>query len=130
MTFGTFGTSDPRHPQRNRGLDRLRQLRQAPPAVLPGPWPACPSCGRASGWRCSAADPTARCLCGTGRPEPEPDPRCVRCLATLASPEDLLCPACYRPDGPRQAATPTDGVRVTPPSAPEAQLDLLPGEAP
>lgn len=123
---------------------------EAPPAaplapVLPGPWPACSGCGRASGWRSSAADPTLRCPCGTPREEPGVDGRCVRCRAELPDPGDLLCPSCYcAATAPKVArspvvpvgiergspARPTDGVRVTPPPAPEAQLDLLPGEVP
>lgn len=125
----------------------LRARRAEVLALLacPGPWPACPSCGRASGWRCSAEDPTVRCSCGQPRGEPEPDPRCVRCRAPLPDPGNLLCPSCYcaatapklarDPAGPVEIepgdpATPTDGVRMAPPPAPEAQLDLLPGEAP
>lgn len=130
---------------------------EAPPAaplapVLPGPWPACSGCGRASGWRSSAADPTLRCPCGTPREEPGVDGRCVRCRAELPDPGDLLCPSCYcaatapkvarspavpveiergaPAPPPRRPATATDGVRVPAPAATEAQLELLPGEAP
>lgn len=100
-------------------------------AVLPGPWPSCPSCGRASGWKTSAQDPTLRCPCGTPRPEPEADPRCVRCRATLADPEDLLCAACYAPGRPGVPATftgptsdpvaPVGIERGDPATAPEAR---------
>lgn len=73
-----------------------------------GPWPSCSSCDRGSGWKTSAEDPALRCPCGTPRPDPAPDPRCVRCLTALADPGDLLCPACYAPGRRAEVATFTE----------------------
>lgn len=81
--------------------------------VVVGPWPACPPCGRASGWKTSAADPTLRCLCGAPRPEPTPDPRCVRCRAPLDRPDDLLCPSCHPEPGFSEALRET-GITAEP----------------
>ena len=45
MSYGTFGTSDPRHLSGNRGLDRLRALRAASTETPADDAVRCTACG-------------------------------------------------------------------------------------